>query len=122
MSPFVTPLDVANEVMRRRPDLPAGEVYSTAEWHAARTVLVKAEQSRSVGCRVFVRRNGHKVPGRLHTFHGKIIGLDGHTINVEFHSEIGKHIERFYSHEAYFYICEQGEQYAPAAIRQKLLG
>ncbi len=119
MSPFVTQLDVANEVMRRRPDLPAGEVYSPTEWHAARTVLVKAEQSRSVGCRVFVRRNGHKVPGRLHTFHGKIIDLDGHTITVEFHSEIGKHIERFYSHEAHFYICERSSHAVqiPQALR-----
>lgn len=121
MRPFVTPLDVANEVMRRRPDLPAGAVYSSAEWHAAKAALVRKERKATVGRSVFVRRKGHKVPGRLHTFHGKIIDLDGHTINVEFHSEIGKHIERFYAHEAYFYICEQGEQYAPAAIRQKLL-
>lgn len=44
MSPFVTPLDVANEVMRRRQTFQR-VVYSPAEWHAARTALVKAEQS-----------------------------------------------------------------------------
>lgn len=122
MSPFVDPLQIAQQVMETRPSLPAGAVYSSAEWHAAKAALVRKEREATVGRSVFVRRKGHKVPGRLHTFHGKIIDLDGDTINVEFHSEIGKHIERFYSHEAHFYICEQGEQYAPAAIRQKLLG
>lgn len=121
MSPFVDPIEIAQQVMETRPSLPAGAVYSSAEWHAAKAALVRKEREATVGRRVFVRRKGHKVPGRLHTFHGKIIDLDGHTINVEFHSEIGKHIERFYSHEAYFYICEQGEQYAPAATRQELL-
>lgn len=119
MSPFVTPLDVANEVMRRRPDLPAGEVYSPAEWHAARTALVKAEQSRSVGCRVFVRRKGHKVPGRLHTFHGKIIELDGATVHIEYHSVLGKHLEWFYPNEALLYSCERSSHavQVPQALR-----
>lgn len=107
MSPFVTPLDIANEVTRRRPDLPIGEVYSTTEWNAARAALVKAEQARSVGCRVFVRRKGPKMHGRLHSFQGKIIALDGATIHVEYHSALGKHLEWFYPNEALFYVCER---------------
>lgn len=122
MSPFVDPLQIAQHVIETRPSLPAGAVYSSAEWNSARNALVRKERAATVGRYVFVRRKGHKVPGRLHTFHGKIIDLDGHTITVEFRSEIGKHIERFYSHEAHFYICEQGETYAPAAIRQAILG
>ena len=119
MSPFVTPLDIANEVVRRRQDLPAGEVYSPAEWHAARTALVKAEQSRSVGCRVFVRRKGPKLHGRLHTFQGKIIALDGAAVHIEYHSILGKHLEWFYPNEALLYICERSSHavQVPQALR-----
>lgn len=119
MSPFVTPLDIANEVIRRRPDLPAGEVYSPAEWRAARAALVQAEQVRSVGCRVFIRRKGPKLRGRLHSFQGKIIALDGATIHVEYHSELGKHLEWFHPHEALFYVCERSSNavQVPQALR-----
>lgn len=120
MSPFVTPLDIANEVVRRRPDLPEGEVYSATEWHAARDALVKAEQSRIVGCRVFVRRKGPKLHGRLHTFQGKIIELDGATVHVEYHSVLGKHLEWFYPNEAMLYICERSSH--AVQITQALRG
>ena len=119
MSPFVTLLDVVNEVVRRRPDLPAGEVYSPAEWHAARAALVKAEQSCSVGCSVFVRRKGPKLHGRLHTFQGKIIELDGAAVHIEYHSVLGKHLEWFYPNEALLYICERSSNAVqiPQALR-----
>lgn len=56
---------------------------------------------------LFVRRKGHAVPGRPHSFHGKIIAVldDGEAIRVEFYSELGKHIEVFKPNEALYYLC-----------------
>lgn len=119
MSPFVTPLDVANEVMLRRPDLPAGAVYSSAEWHAAKAAIVRKEREVAVGRSVFVRRTGPRLHGRLHAFQGKIIELDGDAVHIEYHSVLGKHLEWFYPNEALLFICERSSHAAqvPQALR-----
>lgn len=57
---------------------------------------------------LFVRRKGHAVPGRQHSFHGKIIAVldEGEAIRVEFYSSLGKHIEVFKPNEALYYLCK----------------
>lgn len=119
MSPFVDPLQIAQQVMETRPSIPAGAVYSSAEWNAAKAALVRKEREATVGRSVFVRRKGPKLHGRLHTFQGKIVALDGATVHIEYHSALGKHLEWFYPNEALLYICERSSHavQVPQALR-----
>lgn len=119
MSPFVTPLEIANEVQRRRPTLPVGELYTCAEWHDAEKHLIVVERANNLGRWLFIRRKGPKLKGRVHTLHGKIVDLDGQQIKVEYHSELGKHLEWFYPHEAHIHICERNDnaRTLPQALR-----
>ena len=73
----------------------------------ARERLLKYVRRHCLGRYVFVRRKGAARPGRKHSLHGKIIALDGQRIHVEYHTELGKHLEWFAEPEAHIFVCER---------------
>ena len=73
----------------------------------AKERLLKHVRRHCVGRYVFVRRKGAARPGRKHSLHGKIIALDGQRIHVEYHTELGKHLEWFAEPEAHIFVCER---------------
>ena len=105
MSPFVTDGQAETFAIisswTARPSAPLAAVAN------ARERLLKHVRRHCLGRYVFVRRKGAARPGRKHSLHGKIIALDGQRIHVEYHTELGKHLEWFAESEAHIFVCER---------------
>lgn len=97
MSPFVTEWQAEDLAY-----LSSG--YKAALEHY-RSRRLRAIHRHYVGRYVFVRRKGAARPGRKHSLHGRIIDLDGQSIHVEYHTELGKHLEWFTESEAHIFVC-----------------
>lgn len=101
MSPFVTDAETLANISA------GGWLDSQAAVASAKERLLKLVRLHCVGRYVFVRRKGAARSGRKHSLHGKIIALDGQRIHVEYHTELGKHLEWFAESEAHIFICKR---------------
>ena len=108
MSPFVTDEQAETfATVSAWVEWPGRVQASEAAVDNARERLLKHVRRHCLGRYVFVRRKGAARPGRKHSLHGKIIDLDGERIHVEYHTELGKHLEWFAESEAHIFVCER---------------
>ena len=107
MSPFVTDWQAETFAILSAGGWPGWPPASSAAVANARERLMKHVRRHCVGRYVFVRRKGAARPGRKHSLHGKLIALDGQRIHVEYHTELGKHLEWFAESEAHIFVCER---------------
>ena len=107
MSPFVTDEQAETLAILSVGEWPGRVHASEAAVANARERLLKHVRRHCVGRYVFVRRKGAARPGRKHSLHGKLIALDGQRIHVEYHTELGKHLEWFAESEAHIFVCER---------------
>lgn len=107
MSPFVTDAQAETFAIISDGGWPGRVPASEAALANAKERLLKHVRRHCVGRYVFVRRKGAARPGRKHSLHGKIIDLDGQRIHVEYHTELGKHLEWFAESEAHIFVCER---------------
>ena len=107
MSPFVTDGQAETLANICAGGWPGHMLASEAAVAHARERLMKHVRRHCVGRYVFVRRKGAARPGRKHSLHGKLIALDGQRIHVEYHTELGKHLEWFAESEAHIFVCER---------------
>ena len=107
MSPFVTDEQAETFAIISAGGWPGRATASEAALANAKERLLKHVRRHCVGHYVFVRRKGATRPGRKHSLHGKIIDLDGQRIHVEYHTELGKHLEWFTESEAHIFVCER---------------
>jgi len=107
VSPFVTDWQAKTFAIISAGGWSGWPPASTAAVANARERLLKHVRRHCLGRYVFVRRKGAARPGRKHSLHGKIIALDGQRIHVEYHTELGKHLEWFAESEAHIFVCER---------------
>lgn len=107
MSPFVTDWQEKTFAILSSGGWPDHVPASEAAVANAKERLLKHVRRHCLGRYVFVRRKGAARPGRKHSLHGKIIALDGQRIHVEYHTELGKHLEWFAEAEAHIFVCER---------------
>ena len=107
MSPFVTDEQAETFAILSVGEWPGRVHAPEAAVAHARERLLKHVRRHCVGRYVFVRRKGAERPGSKHILHGKLIALDGQRIHVEYHTELGKHLEWFAESEAHIFVCER---------------
>lgn len=105
MSPFVTEWQAEAFANLTAGSEPMWEPADGSAVAHAKERLLKHVRRQCVGRYVFVRRKGAARPGRKHSLHGRIIDLDGQSIHVEYHTELGKHLEWFTESEAHIFVC-----------------